>query len=491
MNGALWVGKLCCNIARCHFPNREQMPPLPRVAPAFSRLMAPLRGFADAGTCALPHAVLLMFVLAPGAQAQQGPTLEVRDEIRSGSLPQGERRSAPYYLAAPVGASDASGDARPLSLTVRQGWRRNSNLYALSSTAAQAQPSLAGGDTVMVTGLRAAYDRRAGAQEIALWADVSNNSYRRFDDLDNVAWSAGGQLNWQLGRQWYGTLAGGSQRLLNPFTNQNRTIRNQLALNSLASSVGYRFGTRWSVFAGADFASRRNGESLFRESDLDQTGLETGVRFQHPSGDADGSVVLRTVRGRFPNAQTSDALGEALAQPLDNAFRDRSLLLRGALRLSAPTYVVGEIGVTARRFDTLSSRNFSGLTGSFLWQWQPTDPLRVEAYVRRNLGPIQLASASSVDAVQTGLSVSWRIAPKVTLGAHAGWDRYVYAGDPVGALGIERRDRVRVIGVSAAWQAWRNVQLIADHRRELRSSNYSVFNYDVDITSLFVQARFD
>ena len=50
---------------------------------------------------------------------------------------------------------------------------------------------------------------------------------------------------------------------------------------------------------------------------------------------------------------------------------------------------------------------------------------------------------------------------------------------------------MRVIGVSAAWQAWRNVQLIADHRRELRSSNYSVFNYDVDITSLFVQARFD
>ncbi len=69
----------------------------------------------------------------------------------------------------------------------------------------------------------------------------------------------------------------------------------------------------------------------------------------------------------------------------------------------------------------------------------------------------------------------------------------MYAGDAVGAAGqsAERRDRVRVIGVSATWQAWRNVQLIADHRRELRSSNYSVFNYDVDITSVFVQARFD
>lgn len=458
-------------------------------------MSAPVCGMSVVGVRAAPRVLMLMLMLmlASPVHAQQGPVLEWRDDIRSGSLPEGERRSAPYYLTAPAGAPDASSDGRPLSLTVRQGWRRSSNLYALSSSAAQAQPSLSGADTVMVTGLRAAYDRRAGAQEIALWADVSNNTYRRFDDLDNVAWSAGGQLNWQLGRQWYGTLAGGSQRLLNPFSNQNRTIRNQLALNSLASSVGYRFGTRWSVFAGADFASRRNGESLFRESDLDQTGLETGMRFQHPSGDADASVVLRTVRGHFPNAQTSDSLGDPLAQPIDNAFRDRSLLLRGALRLSAPSYVVGEIGITSRRFDTLSSRNFSGLTGSFLWQWQPTDPLRTEFYVRRNLGPIQLASASSVDAIQTGFAISWRIAPKVTLGAHAGWDRYVYAGDAVGAAGqsAERRDRVRVIGVSATWQAWRNVQLIADHRRELRSSNYSVFNYDVDITSVFVQARFD
>ena len=432
-------------------------------------------------------------LLVSSVHAQQGPVLEVRDDIRSGSLPEGERRSAPYYLAAPVGAPVASADGSPLSLTVRQGWRRNSNLYALSSSASQAQPQLSGSDTVMVSGLRAAYDRRAGAQEIALWADVSNNAYRRFDDLDNVAWSAGGQLNWQLGRQWYGTLAGGSQRLLNSFSNQNRAIRNQLALNSLATSVGYRFGTRWSVFAGADFASRRNGETLLRDSDLDQTGLETGMRFQHPSGDADGSVVLRSVRGRFRNHQMTDALGDPLAEPLDNAYRDRSLLFRGALRLSAPSFVVGEIGVTSRRFDTLSGRNFSGLTGSFLWQWQPTDPLRTEVYVRRNLGPIQIASSSSVDSIQTGFAISWRIAPKVTLGAHAGWDRYLYSGEVVSGAGqsAERRDRVRVVGVSAAWQAWRNVQLIADHRREMRSSNYGVFSYDVDITTVFVQARFD
>ena len=45
--------------------------------------------------------------------------------------------------------------------------------------------------------------------------------------------------------------------------------------------------------------------------------------------------------------------------------------------------------------------------------------------------------------------------------------------------------------MSATWQAWRDVLLIADHWRELRSSNYSVFHYDVDITSVFVQARFD
>jgi hypothetical protein len=469
------------------------MRPLFELTPESLRVIAPVCGMSAVGAQAVPRMLALILILASPVHAQQGPVLEFRDDIRAGSLPEGERRSAPYYLTAPTGASDASADARPLSLTVRQGWRRSSNLYALSASAAQAQPALSGADTVMVSGLRAAYDRRAGAQEIALWADVSNNTYRRFDDLDNVAWSAGGQLNWQLGRQWYGTLAGGSQRLLNPFSNQNRAIRNQLALNSLASSVGYRFGTRWSVFAGADFASRRNGEPLFRESDLDQTGLETGMRYQHPTGDADASVVLRTVRGRFLNAQTSDALGDPLAQSIDNAFRDRSLLLRGALRLSAPSYVVGEIGITSRRFDTLSGRNFSGLTGSFLWQWQPTDPLRTEVYVRRNLGPIQLASASSVDAIQAGVAVSWRIAPKVTLGAHAGWDRYVYVGDSAGVAGqgAERRDRVRVIGVSATWQAWRNVQLIADHRRELRSSNYSVFHYDVDITSVFVQARFD
>ncbi len=427
---------------------------------------------------------------AGGTLSASTPT--VRDETAAGAGARSDQTIGPFYRIS-AATPEAADEPRPLSLTVRQGWRHSSNLYALSPAAAQALPALSGADSILVTGLKLAYERRISAQEVALWADLANNSYRRFDDLSHVAWNVGGNWNWQVGRQWYGTLAAGSQRFLNPFANQNQTIRNQVALNALASSVGYRFGTRWSAFVGADFNSRRNFAADSRGSDLDQSGLETGIRYQHPTGDVDTSVVIRGVRGSFPTLQQFDALGNAITQPVDNAFRDRSVLLRAALRPSAPSYIVGEVGWTSRQFDSLSTRNFSGLTGSFLWRWQPTDPLRSEFYVRRNLGAIQLGSSNFIDTVQAGLTVSWRIAAKVTLGAHAGWDLYRFGGDPLSAVGVtqERRDRLRTIGVSATWQAWRNVALIADHRREIRTSNYEAFRFDADITSVFVQARFD
>jgi hypothetical protein len=445
--------------------------------------------------CAAVAATTLAVLTLGGSpvRAQSEPAAMVRDETRLQAEPAGVRMVGPFYRLAPPPTSDTVSEPSPLSLTVRQGWRHHSNLYALSASVAQAQPGLSGADTVSVTGLRAAFDRRLGAQDLALWADLGASGYRRFDDLDHVAWNAGGLLNWQIGRQWYGTVSVGSERFLNPFSNQNRAIRNLLDLNALASSVGYRFGARWSAFAGADFVSRRNSSVDLRETDLDQTGLEAGFRLQGTNADSDVSLVARTVRGRFPNPQQFDAQGDPLAQPLDNGFRDRSALLRLSLRPSAPSRLVGEVGVTARRFDTLTVRNFSGLTGSFVWQWQPTDPLRAELYARRNLGPIQLGSPNYIDAVQTGGSLSWRVTSRLTLGATAGWDRYRYGGDPLSATGQteERRDRVRTIGVSAAYEAWRRVTLIADHRREWRTSNYSAFSFDADITSLFVRARFD
>ena len=452
-------------------------------------VQCPARGIAKV-------AALAFAALSAGgspARAQSDPAAMVRDETRLQAEPAGVRLVGPFYRVAPPPGGDAAPEASPLSLTVRQGWRHHSNLYALSASAAQAQPGLSGSDTVSVTGLRAAFERRLGAQELALWADLGASSYRRFDDLDHVAWNAGGLLNWQIGRQWYGTVSGGTERFLNPFSNQNRAIRNLLDLNALASSVGYRFGARWSAFAGADFVSRRNSSIDLRDSDLDQTGLEAGLRLQGASADSDVSVVARTVRGRFPNPQQFDAQGDPLAQPLDNGFRDRSALLRLSLRPSAPSRLVGEVGFTSRHFDTLSVRNFSGLTGSFVWQWQPTDPLRTEFYARRNLGPIQLGSPNYIDAVQTGASLSWRVTSRLTLGAHAGWDRYRYGGDPLSATGQteERRDRVRTVGVSVAYEPWRRVSLIADHRREWRLSNYEAFRFDADITSLFVRARFD
>jgi len=418
-----------------------------------------------------------------------GETMMV-DPIPAGAGGRNEPTIGPFYRAQPPAADD---DARPLSLTLRQGWRRNSNLYSLSPVAAQSLPALSGGDTVTLTGVKLGFDRRVSAQDFAAWLDLASSRYHRFGDLDNVAWSGGGRWSGELGRAWYASASVGAQRYLNPFANQTQTVRNLMSLNSMAASLGYRFAPRWSVYASADRATRRNGADSLRESDLDLTGFESGLRLESLSGDADASLVVRTSRGRFLLAQQYDGLGNALAQPIDNSYRDRSVLLRAALRPSSLTYLVGELGWTARRLDALSSRDVSGLTGSLLLRWQPTDPLRAELYLRRNLGSIQLGSANFVETTQFGALAAWQVSAKVMLSAMVGWDRYRYAGDPLVALGqaLERLDRLRVLGVSATWQAWRNVALMADHRREARSSNYDVYRYDADVTSVFVQARFD
>ncbi|HRO58627.1 MAG TPA: outer membrane beta-barrel protein [Burkholderiaceae bacterium] len=400
----------------------------------------------------------------------------------------------PFYRIGPApGSSLSAVEPRPLSLTVRQAFEYQSNLFALPDSVPPASRGLEGSDVISRTSLRLGYDNLIDGQDVSLWAELGHNDYRDFDALDHFAWSLGGRWAWQVGRQWYGTLRAGTQRFLNAFENQSVPLPNFVRLNTLGASAGYRFDPRWSAYLGVDHLARDNSEQVLEQNDLREDGYELGLRFQPPESATDVSVVARYVDGDFPNRQRFDSVGEALPAPVDNAYSDRSLLLRMSLAPSAASRLLGEVGWTRRGFDTLGQRDFSGVTGGVVWHWQPLEALGTEFYLRRSLGPHDLASSNFVDAVQTGVLVNWRPTGKLLFSARAGWEKNDYDGDPATAVGAQpqREDRQHSYGVSISWQLLRSALLSVDYSRLDRRSNRAAFSYDADIVSLMLTFRID
>ncbi|NLD69602.1 MAG: outer membrane beta-barrel protein [Limnobacter sp.] len=452
----------------------------------------PGKGVVPGILCRIGIAGTLAAVAAPVSGQllyQEGPALPA-----AGIDPSNTETVGPFYRIGPApGASLSPVEPRPLSLTVRQAFEYQSNLFALPDEVPPASSNLEGGDLISRTSLRVGYDNLIGAQDVSLWAELGHNDYRDFDRLDHFAWSLGGRWGWQVGRQWYGTLRAGTQRFLNAFENQAVPLPNFVRLNTVGASAGYRFDTRWSGYLGVDHLSRDNSEQVLEQNDLRESGYELGLRFQPPESATDISLVARYVDGDFPNRQRFDSVGEALPAPVDNAYSDRELLLRAALAPSAASRLIGEVGWTRRAFDSLDQRDFSGITGGVVWQWQPLDALGAEFFLRRSLGPYDLASSNFVDALQAGVLVNWRPTGKLLLSARAGWEDNDYAGDPAAAVGAqpEREDRQNSYGVSIAWQLLRSVSLSLDYSRLDRRSNQRAFSYDADIVMLMLTFRID
>jgi hypothetical protein len=342
----------------------------------------------------------------------------------------------------------AGAQTSPYYIGLAQTIAYNSNLISLRDN--QALPAgLSKSDTVSSTALVAGIDQPFGRQRLFGTANLSSNRYSRNSEYNSSGYALRLGLDWQTIERISGRVAVASDRTVRAdvrdASNQFILRSNAETANQLDASVSVGIVTRLSLEATLLRRDVRYSavQAAFRE--YRQNGASFGLRYK-PGSTVTWGLGLRQTRWDYPNL---------LAGAVDTNDRrtrndvDTSLVWQPTgvstfdLRLSS--------GKTEH--DQFNSRDFSGVTGSMGWEWQPSAKLRFNTRLARDSGQ----DADRVTTAYTRTTDTLRVAAEYALTAKIGLNGSVSAYDRLLSgrgqvvTGLSGREKGNSLALGARW----------------------------------------
>lgn len=318
--------------------------------------------------------------------------------------------------------SAAHAEDTPLSLSLSQNLRRDSNL--LRSTNARS-------DTVSTTAVQGVFNKAYGRQVYRASARFARVRYSEFGVLDNDAKDLSAGVSSQFASNWLASLNASDTTSLNaPQDNPatNRLLRNVRHYRNAGGSLQYGNGGTWAILGTFDSNKLNYSEDLFQFQNSQQS--SQGVRLIYNATDLlNFGFGPRWVRTKYPN---NSSIGEAKDKNLDFTVNWQVTGLSSLNALLSRRE--SEQGVTG-------SRRIQAVTGSLGWGYTPRGRMSYGVNLTRatNADRFQDAQAFTffnnnlrsvqnvaLDTITTTLSMSASAAltGKISTGLSYGLTRY-------------------------------------------------------------------
>lgn len=347
-------------------------------------------------------------------------------------------------------------------------------------------------DSVATGSLAAGFDRRFGADQRA-YADAEVRSSRLANNpiFDNQGWRIVAGLDWRAGNLVAGEMRILTDRSLAALESGTTGVPSQANLITLTQAdAAVRFG-RLTGFNGEVALGWREVDysaALYDSRDYHEGSAAMGVRYR-PSTRSSIGLGVRATRGSYPRYQATSG-GAFVADDYEGRYVD----------LSATYEVTGKSELRARlssgrtRHDNAVQSDFSGLTGSLDWNWNPTGKLRFSTRLSREPGQdtyfvtdsagaarsLQFSRISTSARLQAEYAASERFRVRAFAG---GTHRELSQAVPVaggGSLFVSSTDRLVTGGLGLTWQPLSQLALGCDIGHEQRRGQAPLSS---DITS--------
>ncbi len=378
-------------------------------------------------------------------------------------------------------AAHAQNSRNPYYIGASQTLTHDSNLLRVSEGTV-VPPGYSQADTVSSTALLAGFDQPFGRQRAYANAALRSNRYSSNDRFNNQSYSASGGLDWSTIERISGSVTAAANRSLQRYTSEevgflnDKNLQTATSLNARAS-IG--MVTQYSLEVNGGWQQVRNSLDVPSVKARDYDDANAGFVLQwRPSSATALGAGLSGSSGRYPRFRT-DAAGEY--QP--DRFQRRNIDLTASLRFSGISSFEGRISSGRTTYDLNSARDFSGVTGSAGWMYQPTGKLQFSAGFSRDTGQESYATIVSNRAATADygrVSNNWRFqgnyqaTGKIMLSAGLTYaDRKLAqtVANGLVPISVDGRDRTTVLALGARWTPLRNVAVGCDYGRENRRAD--------------------
>ena len=261
-------------------------------------------------------------------------------------------------------------------------------------------------DLISTTTLGASIDQPFGRQRYLADLAVRANVFRDNDQFNNTGYNALLGMDWSALRDWAGTIRLTSTQSLarfEDFATDAFNDENLLRTNSLATTARYGLFSTWSLDATAGYRNYYYSQPRFSDRNY-KLGYVSGGASYRPSDLVRLGGLIRYTDGTYPDALKGEGKG---------GFDRVDYELTGNIKLSGLSTVDGRIAYSVENHDVIPSRDYSGLTGSVAWIYEPTAKSRFNVRLTRetgNRGGTESGGniASTDNLLTTRLSGGWR-----------------------------------------------------------------------------------
>ena len=402
----------------------------------------------------------------------------------------------PALLAAASLAAQAQ--SSPWYLGVSQGITHDTNLYRIGGGQALTA-GLAKSDTVYTTTLFGGLNQPIGRQRVYGQASLRANKYQSNDHLDNNGYALNLGLDWSTVERLQGNVFVSANQSLVQFSDGNGLSlgnrRNVSRSEQLGGTVRLGVVTRFTIEGGLNYRRQSYSAPEWDRQEFNETSGSLGLRWR-PSDLLSAGVALRLTRAHYP--RFTQLAGGAFD---DDTLKREDIDFTAQWQPSGNSNLSARLSPTRTRYSKLAGANFSGLTGSLNWAWQPTGKLRINTTLSRDTG--QSASATNLGVLGVGstdysrttnalrIAGDWEATSKVSVNASLRYgDRALRNNISFNSTTLpqEGSDRTTLLSLGARWSPTRAIQLGCDLSHENRSASGGLTNpYDADTFGCYGQ----
>lgn len=358
------------------------------------------------------------------------------------------------------------------------------NLYRLSQAEIAANLVTHESDRYGVLSAGLDVDWRPARQQVEARLSKSQVRFDRNTQLDYDGSDYQIKWNWRVGNHWSGRIGATEKVTQSSFSDLvNLQVNNEITRESRFVNADWQFHPRWSVGAGATTLSSSNSATQQASLDYDETAYSATLGYRTPKGSA-LRLQLRRVDGEYPKRTQVF---------LDRAYTQDELNLLGDWTVSGKLVARGRVGYVQRQNDTVSARDFSGLTGRLSADYMPTGKTLLNAAVYREIANSDDANASYQLNTGASLGAAWMATAKLTLRATAQTENRAFEGDTGQAPGQPQRDEDTVSGsVSLSYSPLRMATVDVGVQAGERKSNVPFYAANAyRFRAVFVSMRMD
>jgi len=356
----------------------------------------------------------------------------------------------------------AEEERTPYYIGVTQSFTHDSNVFRTASGQIA--------DTTSGTGLVAGFDQQISRQRLYGDGTVQVNRHRNVDQLNNTSYALNAGLDWSTVEFLSGTLrytAARNQANFGVVGVPAATGTNLETTQQFLASARYGLTSDLAFDLSAEHRSLKYSAEASANRNYTQNIGGAGLRWGKP-GILTFGIGGRLTKGTTPDYQPTD--------PKEDKLTRKDLDFTADWVPSGFSTLHARVSVTRESHTVATGSDLKGQTGSLEWAYKPTGKLSFTTTLSRDTGSETTFSIPAADGSATKLVDDNRITNTAQLGVKYEMTSKISTGlsarySKGSGSASSSDDKISVYGLTATYEATRNINLGCNYSHESRNAN--------------------